>query len=104
MEPWTFTLHREYRNKSMFKLLKDTSTNVYSGPSRPVTLSPGTALAVDRIYIRQNNTEYDSITFRLLSCPGIKVPTKESFGKKSIARFWVKLAECNGIEIEVEPE
>jgi hypothetical protein len=56
-----------------------------------VTLSSGTVLKVDRIYIRQKMAAFSSITFIIKSSP-----QKELKG----ARFWAKLEECNNIECE----
>jgi len=47
---------------------------------------------VSRIYIRQNNGDYDSITFSIKKgdCPD----------KKVYGRFWVKLGDANRITCE----
>jgi len=58
-----------------------------------VSLPKGTVLAVDRIYIRQQASDFDSVTFRLQSTPG---------GKKGKPRFWAKLSDVNKINMVVE--
>lgn len=94
-EPWTFTLHEERRNVSLIKQVDPTYTgNGYGtpgvyGPARTsgswqVTLPERWELRVDRIYIRLNQADFDSITF---SCP---------YNGKRV-RFWVKLNDANKI-------
>lgn len=51
------------------------------------TLPAGTILEIDRIYIRQGNAEYSSVTFK---ARGIKV-----------LRFWAKLDDVNRIQCTV---
>jgi hypothetical protein len=97
--PWTFELHHEYRNETMFALqgieLKDGYFD--ATPPAQVTLPAGSELGIDRIYIRRGAREYDSITFNLL---GAKLQDKKRYGTKARVRFWVKLACANQIEFE----
>ena len=60
---------------------------------RPVTLSAGTLLKVDRIYVRKNMEAYSSITFLVEN-------KKNQQGKK--IRFWVSLTNANLMEITNE--
>lgn len=94
-EPWTFLLHEERRNVSLIKQVDPTYTgNGYGtsgiyGPARihrswTVTLPERWELKVDRIYIRNGQGNFDSITF---SCP---------YNGKRV-RFWVKLHDANKI-------
>lgn len=67
---------------------------VYGHVHTPITLPKGSVLIVDRIYIRNGGSEYDSITFRLA-----ETPTEKPKGKKSLCRFWAKLRDVNQIHI-----
>jgi hypothetical protein len=77
---WSFTLHNEYRNSSLFKKMK------YPKKDVTMTFPKGTILQVDRIYIRKGASDYSSLTFYVKSghCKG--------------ARFWTKLNDCNTME------
>lgn len=100
---WTFSLHHEYRNDKLWKWLgrgeehepwryREVNSNRWEkDPPIEVSLPKGTILIVDRIYIRQQAEEYDSVTFRLKSCPG----------KSGKARFWAKLADVNNMNVKV---
>jgi hypothetical protein len=102
-EPWTFTLYLEHRNKEFGKIHnlipKDAHLwSSYYGPnleSREITLSAGTILECDRVYIRtfnksriKSNDDYDSITWRVIKPNGKAAPKQ---------RFWAKLHDCNSI-------
>lgn len=89
--PWTFSLYAEYRNESLFSHLGLPFARGYGRnlPKTHVTLSTGTELGIDRIYIRRGNKEFDSITFNLLGVKG-----------KGRVRFWAKLSDVNTIEFE----
>lgn len=110
---WRFELHREGRNNSFWQALGlaegsylspwieqphwDYKTFAYVGGVKKsptfITLPTGTVLIVDRIYIRKNAEDFDSITFRIASTPDPRI------GKKK-PRFWAKLADANAIEFE----
>src|SRR4051812_20758604 len=68
-EPWTFTLHPESRNETMFKHLgMRWPTNWHEQKKiepMSVTLPQGTELRFDRIFIRKGSSDYDSVTFFL---------------------------------------
>lgn len=89
-QPWTFTLHEERRNISLIKQVDPAYTGngsgIYgrSGQTWVVTLPERWELKVDRIYIRNGQRNFDSITF---SCP---------YNGKRV-RFWVKLDDANKI-------
>lgn len=55
---------------------------------RPYTFPKGSVLEIDRIYIRQGNEAYSSITFKIRG--------------KTVRRFWAKLDDANKIECEIE--
>lgn len=67
--------------------------------SHPFLFTKGTELKIDRIYLRQGQKDFDSVSFRSncwvsnLDAPAINIPRKT----KGI-RFWAKLADVNRIE------
>ena len=89
-EPWTFTLHEERRNLSLIQKVDPTYTGkgwgIYGKRDQTwtVTLPERWELKVERIYIRNGQRNFDSITF---SCP---------YNGKRV-RFWVKLTDANKI-------
>lgn len=109
-EDWTFHLHDEYRNEKFWMAVHGTlktSETTYtdqkglsarpwrSSRSEPIltTLPKGSVIEVDRLYLKKNNGDFDSVTFRLVSGP---------LGKKVKGRFWAKLAEVNTIVIDTD--
>lgn len=65
-----------------------------------VSLPAGTKLKVQRIYIRQGQKGFDSVTFTVSGLPadaGDKAPALVKKKPKDIGRFWVKLADANQI-------
>ncbi len=105
-EDWEFDLWGEYRNAKMLMqmgLLPPTSSRWSSGydkfrqsPAR-VTLMAGTHLRIERIYIRQGSSGFDSITFTVVNTPDKRFLSKR--GTVSKVRFWAKLADANRIRI-----
>lgn len=101
-QPWTFTLHAEYRNDGFRKALNLVPPRPYQDApieeldawfdlnrkSHQVTLPKDTILSIDRIFIRNGMPQYDSVTFRLRSHPT---------DAKVKGRFWAKLDEVNTI-------
>lgn len=90
-EDWTFPLHNEYRNYSLFEYLYYYDYKLDEGGALilEVTLAKGVSLKLDRIYIRKGVGDYDSVTF-VASIPGYK----------NKPRFWVKLKDANNIKYE----
>jgi hypothetical protein len=93
-EPWTFTLWEEYRNVKLIKMVDPTYDDhgyPQNGKEKTwtVTLPAKFELKVERIYIRQNQADYNSVTF---SCP---------YNMKNV-RFWAKLDDVNKI-VMLEP-
>lgn len=86
---WNFTLYCEYRNESLMKKngweFKWGNT---AGDKKPLVMPKGTALKVDRIYIRKGNSDYSSLTFFIGS------------GDWKGCRFWAKLSDVNNIEFD----
>jgi len=95
-EDWYFVLYHESRNRKLWETLIG-NYNSYQKPygnpavTMPVVLPKGTVLTVSRIYIRQGQTNFDSITF---NC---KVPNSRIKG-----RFWVKLEDANHIVARID--
>lgn len=112
-EPWTFRLYDEYRNSKLieyFGLERKGRYGQYNTVLSEVTLSAGCRLKVDRIYIRKNGGDYDSITFYLDHATDEQVfvtaldggkPTLGK-GKKKRPRFWAKLSDVNNMEAKVD--
>lgn len=108
VEPWTFKLHNERRNTTLFAALglKYTDSYDWIGHGRygdkpvDVTLPAGAVLRVDRIYIRQGLDEFSSLSFFVegTSATVKKLWTDDNSGKhKRAVRFWAKLDDCNRI-------
>ena len=112
-KPWSFGLHYERRNESLLKVAGVTYTwqqwlaNLREARAKGgspadaapavegVTLPAGTTLIVNRVYVRSGqSSEFDSITFRVeKGCPDPKYDK---------CRFWVRLADANKIQFEVD--
>ena len=100
---WTFRLHSEHRNNSVFKALGlieekrltrrygDGQTHTWdavvrvvdvdsANPDYPIwsgwktiTMPAGTVLQIDRIYLRKGSEDFDSLTFLLVDSPDEKL-------------------------------
>lgn len=100
-EDWKFNLFKEQRNNSLFE-----RKNIKMDRTITIILPKGTVLRVDRIFIRQNMSDYSSLSFYIISSPDtdlnptIPVPKENisSFSVGKIVRFWAKLDEVNKIE------
>lgn len=118
LSPWEFVLYKEGRNSSLFQafgphvdklvpiqVLTQKWRGVQKETAYKFALPPGTILSVDRIYIRQNQQNFDSITMRICetSHPFILHAAMDKKGKmkSSKARFWVKLCDFNKIEADI---
>jgi len=86
---WKFTLYFEYRNET---LMKKNGLEFKWGNTdedkKELVMPKGTALKVDRIYIRKGNSDYSSLTFFIGS------------GDWKGCRFWAKLSDVNNIEFD----
>lgn len=109
VEPWTFDLYLESRNMKFakfHKLVEDTADswgvyeNGHTGKLKHVsaTISAGTTLECDRVYIRtfsksaiQVGDDFDSITWKVMK--GQKPAPNQ--------RFWCKLPDAYNIEYEL---
>jgi hypothetical protein len=106
---WTFTLHHEPRNITLFEHLSLTFDSCYWQKKLDdpvVTIPKGTLLKIDRIFIRNGMSDYDSVTF---SAPDIKVASAGYWAQrdpkakktKRAVRFWAKLEDANKIEADI---
>jgi hypothetical protein len=96
---WFFELNPEYRNMSLYQVFSGQIIDRWAAnaPFRkmlPVTIPKDTILSLDRIYIRNGNRQYDSVTFRI---------PKKMGNPPELAgcRFWVKLDQANEIEASI---
>ena len=92
-EDWKFILQPEYRNEKLFKNLGKS----YSDQKKYlVTIPKETVLTVKRVYIRQGQSAYSSVTFGITkkSCPNNK--NLES------SKFWASLGDVNRLKFELE--
>lgn len=90
---WTFVLYNESRNRVALETLAPmfrSSTGLLVN-SWTCTIPEGAVLTVQRVYIRQGQSDYDSVTF---TC---KMDDK-SF------RFWAKLYDVNTIEYQLSTD
>lgn len=104
-EPWVFDLVPEYRNDTLWTAMNFPSRTGYgyharANPTESVELPPGTVLQLDRIYIKKDQANFNSVTFKLLETDHIKFRGLGFQRKKIKARFWVKLKELNNLEVE----
>lgn len=64
----------------------------------PFTLRAGSRLKVERIYIRQGQKDFDSVSFRVSEWPtGADDPLTKAPAKVKSLRFWAKLGDVNRI-------
>lgn len=86
-QDWAFTLFDEYRNRALIDAIGQKATSRWRNVntrSFDTSLPVGTRLRVDRIYIRNGQSDFDSITFIL----------------PDSTRFWVKLDDANNIVMD----
>lgn len=96
---WCFSLYKESRNFSLFKLFlieDEHMWNGYGDKVQDVTLPEDTVLKVRRIYVKQGAPQYNSVTFTI-----DKKLSKLLFKPKGTLRFWAKLDDVNKIECEI---
>jgi len=100
-EDWTFRLYSESRNRDAF----DAVGMEYNPRSHEeLTIKAGSALKVDRVYIRKGAKEYSSITFNVQKGPenvAVAAGREHVFKKKGV-RFWAKLSDVNKMVVEVD--
>lgn len=86
----------ESQQKTVRKLNSLGITDVSSMPDGVAfdfSLSAGTELKLDRIYVRSGANSFSSLSFVIMSCPSDKALEKK--------RFWAKLYDCNQIEFDL---
>lgn len=87
-KPWTAHIEDESRNRKYLLSINAIEPFSRTYGAYPVSFAMGTKLKIERIYIRQNASGYDSVTVRVV-------------GQKN-SRFWVKLANFNELVFEKE--
>jgi len=96
---WTFDLYQESRNKDLYlELFPAAKTGNYNSwysnsAKSKVTIPAESVLKIDRIYIKKGLTDFNSITFWIVSAP-------DSFKISKKRRFWAKLNDVNNIEFD----
>lgn len=101
---WYFNLHIcEHRNTKLAKDLNLKPKNLvdwreYMNQAKGIIMPAGTVLSVDRIYIKQGQESFDSVSFKILESPH---PLLKSVKGKNKGRFWAKLSDVNEIECEI---
>lgn len=80
---WQVTITNENRNRKFIKKVFDSAvkSRLYLE-----TIPANTILQIERIYIRKGKKDFDSVTFKIVSCPD------QTYDKH---RFWVSLKTCN---------
>lgn len=105
LEPWSPRLFAEHRNYDIWAHLTAGAPPVKwnSDHFAHVTFYEGMILAVDRIYIRNGQLDFDSITFTIYDGPMLNLVSKSRGGTWTgrAPRFWVKLEDANGMEVEI---
>jgi hypothetical protein len=101
LSPWEFTLNiRESRNDSLAEALRIEWDWRNKDPAKTsqVILGKGVMLTVRRIYIRQGQKAFDSMTF------SAKIPSITPKGRAGVlkpVRFFASLDDCNTMEFKV---
>jgi hypothetical protein len=96
-EDWTFPLWHESRNSDFASFMKKewpSHSTAYDSARQcavDVTIAAGTVMYIDRYYIKNGGSDFDSITFRAI------------YGKKT-QRFWAKLKDTNRIQANFDTE
>lgn len=95
---WTFSLFCEARNRKLWDL-KGAGKKYFDIPHDQrkfnmsvVKLHVGDVLSIERIYIRKDQSGYNSVTMR---------GWVEHNGKTEVVRFWVVLDNFNDMHAEV---
>lgn len=79
---------REFVLKYREKLVKQSDNPYTPRYTLPISLPKNTELKIDRVYIRKNASDYNSISFRIENSP-LREARKQ--------RFWAKLPQVNEI-------
>jgi hypothetical protein len=103
--PWDFRLYNEDRNGTLMTLLGDARDVVrYDPQPSHATLPPGTELIIDRYYIKNGLSDFDSVSFRM---KGVSAVPKSRYASEKLTkrqvRFWAKLDDVNTMQVEVVP-
>lgn len=90
LQPWAFSLCYEGRNGGLYdRIDRPAAGRRRRGDPILVTIPAGAELVFDRIYVRQNNDEFASVTFIIKDHPDDSLVGE---------RFWAKLEDVNDID------
>lgn len=108
-QDWEFEFEREGRNETLMQHMQgQLVVDMNSGPKHfRYTIPAGAVLKIERIYIRQGQRDFDSMTFTWegTKIKGGKAPASwnpnymRTFPSRTV-RFWVKLDIANEIEFD----
>lgn len=107
-QPWTFDLYPEYRNHNLrhaVGIINDGASKwVRSNDQKEesVTLPTGTVLVVDRVYVRKGMSNFDSVTFNIPKKDNPELFANFPNKPSGQVRFWVKLADLDGLDFRLE--
>lgn len=104
MQPWDFKLYNEQRNATLMALLGDTRKFSYDPEPINATLPPGTELIIDRYYIKNGMSDFDSVSFRIAGvCAVAQTYSWDPKPSRRQVRFWAKLEDVNTLRVELAP-
>lgn len=121
IQKWEFPVYLEYRNYPLLSRLRPGINYSYCDEgSIMASLPKGTILRVDRIYIRKGKSDWDSVTFAIVSAPDdnkrLKLTTESDTRHTTLhipeankklerklkgSRFWAKLDNVNEINCKI---
>lgn len=88
---WLYEHYKDKFGKPQKRLYEDDGRDI------DVTLPADTVLRIDRLYIKKNQGEFDSVTFYCESHPDVEVLLTSGKKAKNVGRFWAKLRDVNNI-------
>lgn len=117
-EAWIFQLYPEFRNSTIIGAMGDEiknlkkvvyKTGVHRWNNLPyeeffyeMFLPIGSILTVKRVYIRNGQSDYSSLTFTLNETTHpFLLYNKQKKKKKTCGYFWAKLSDVNQIQCEI---
>lgn len=104
MQPWDFKLYNEQRNATLMALLGDTRKFSYDPEPINATLPPGTELIIDRYYIKNGMSDFDSVSFRIAGVSAVaQTYSWDPKTSRRQVRFWAKLEDVNTLRVELAP-
>lgn len=98
---WKFELYNEHRNSDLALILgiqwKYQQYSMRRTESATVVIPAGTVMKIDRIYIRAGQSDFNSVTFRVLAANAKKIDWGRPVRDGGF-RFWASLDDVNQIE------